>query len=158
MFEVNDKESLHFTCMHISRETLLQHHPGIMSEMEYHICGNGKASKQVLDSFMKGEDVAHLKRSFWNGIWSDKSIETTYMKIGKGPAGLIGQTTNFRSLTIWASSHHLWSEVLTELESLRKKDKKDENKHKEGEKGRIKSDMKDRKKLLATLQKCIHPL
>ena len=100
---------------------------------------------------MKGEHVAHLKRNFWNGIWSDKSIETTYMKIGKGPAGLIGQTANSRSLTIWASSHHLESEILTELESLRKKDEKAKNKHKEEEKGRLKSDMKDRKKLRATL-------
>ena len=86
------------------------------------------------------------------------STETTYMKIGKGPSGLIGQTTNSRSVTIWADIHHWCSEVLTELESLRSKNKKNENKHKEEKNGRIKSDMEDRKKLRATLQNCIHPL
>ena len=83
------------------------------------------------------------------------SIETTYMKIGKRPAGLIGQTTNSKSVTIWANSHHLCSKVLTELESLRNKHKKDGNKHKEEQKGKIKSDMGDRRKLCVTLQNCI---
>ena len=78
-----------------------------------------------------------LGRGFWNRIWSDMSIEAIYMKIGKGPACLIRQSTNSRSVTIWANSHHLCSEILTELESLRNSDKKDESKHKEMEKGRI---------------------
>ena len=36
MFELNDKQSLHFSCMHVSRcvPTFLQHHTGIMPEME----------------------------------------------------------------------------------------------------------------------------
>ena len=39
------------------------------------------------------------------------------MKIGKGPAGLTGQTTNPRLVKIWANSHQLCSEILTQLES-----------------------------------------
>ena len=50
------------------------------------------------------------------------------------------------------------SEILTKLESLRNKDKKDENKNKEEGKRRIKSDIEDKKKLRATLQNCIYPL
>ena len=107
---------------------------------------------------MKGEHVVHLKRDFWNGIWSGMSIKATYMKISKGPEGIIGQTTNFRSRTIWVNSHHLCSQIVAEAERLRNKVKKDKNKHKEEGKSRIKSDMEDRKKFHTTLQNCTHPL
>ena len=53
----------------------------------------------VLELFMKGEHVVHLRKGFWNGIRSNMSIEATDVKIGKGPAGLIGQTKNSRSVT-----------------------------------------------------------
>ena len=49
---------------------------------------------------MKGEHVVHLRKGFWNGAWNDTSIEATYLKTDKGPAGLIGQTTNSRLVTI----------------------------------------------------------
>ena len=49
---------------------------------------------------MKGEHVVHLRKGFWNGAWNDTSIETTYLKTDKGPAGLTGQTTNSRLVTI----------------------------------------------------------
>ena len=52
------------------------------------------------------------------------SIKATYMKINKGPEGIIWQTTNFRSITIWVNSHHLFSEILAELEGLRNNVKK----------------------------------
>ena len=76
------------------------------------------------------------------------------MKISKGPKVFIEQTTNFRSITTWVNSHHLCSEILAELEGLRSKVKKDKNKRKEEAKGRITSDMEDRKKLYTTLQNC----
>ena len=53
----------------------------------------------VLELFMKREHVVHLRKGFWNGIRSNMSIEATDVKIGKGPAGLIGQTKNSRSVT-----------------------------------------------------------
>ena len=106
---------------------------------------------------MKGEHVVHLKRGFRNGIWSGMSIKAINMKISKGSEGIIGQTTNFRSVTIWVNSHHFCSQIVTELEGLRNKVKK-YNKHKEEGKRRIKLDMEDRKKLYTTLQNCTHPL
>ena len=63
---------------------------------------------------MKGEHVVHLKRGFRNGIWSVMSIKATYMNISKGPEGIIGQKNNFRSITIWVSSHHLCSQTVAE--------------------------------------------
>ena len=66
-----------------------------------------KLPTSLLDPFMKGQHVIRLQDGRWNGIWTDMSIESTYMKIGKGPSGLIGITTNERSVKIWANGHHL---------------------------------------------------
>ena len=112
---------------------------------------NVKTSKQCLDPFMKGEHV-HLKRGLWKEIWSHVSIKATYMKINKGLEGIIGQKTNFRSIPIWINSHKLFSEILAELEGLRNKVKKDKSKYKEEGKGRIKSDIEDRKKIYTTFR------
>ena len=112
----------------------------------------------VLNKFMKGQHVVHLQDGFWNGIWSDMAIESTYMKIGKGPSGIVGITTNDRSVSIWANSHHLCSELLTELSDLGNKQQTSHDKHKEEGAGRIDSDNIDRNKIRSTLEKCIHPL
>ena len=54
------------------------------------------------------------------------------MCIDLGPAGMIGVTTNDRSVSIWANSHHLCGELLTELENQRSSDSKSNDiKHKE---------------------------
>ena len=80
------------------------------------------------------------------------------MEVGKRSAGLIGQTTDSRSVIIWANNHHLCSEMLAELGSLRNRDKKEENKHKKKEgKGRLSKTWKI-ERLSALLQNCINPL
>ena len=106
-----------------------------------------------------GQHTVHIRDGLFNGIWSDMAIETTYMKVGKGPAGILGVTTNERSVAIWSNSHHLCAEVLTELVDLSSKEKHTESKtHKEEGIGRIKSDENDRSKIENSLEKCIHPL
>ena len=72
---------------------------------------------------------------------------------------MICVTTNDRSASIWANSHHLCGELLTELDDQRinhcaSSDAKDKE---EGE-GRIKSDYEDQSKIKTALDKCIHPL
>ena len=47
---------------------------------------------EVLTRFMKGEHVMRHQAGYWNDIWSDMSIETTFMRYGKGPGGVIGLT------------------------------------------------------------------
>ena len=64
----------------------------------------------VLDKFLEGDNVMRHKKGILNGIWSDMMIETTYMKYSKGPLGLIGITTNPRSVQIWSNSHHIVNE------------------------------------------------
>ena len=39
-----------------------------------------KLPGNILDAFMKGEHVMHHQDGFWNGIWSDMMIETTYLR------------------------------------------------------------------------------
>ena len=86
------------------------------------------------------------------------AIETSYMKIGKGPSGLIGVTTNEKALKVWAKGHHLCGEVLSELESVRERNENIRDKHKEEYAGRMKSDKRDREQIQKTLKKCIYPL
>ena len=37
--------------------------------------------RDLLESFLKGEHVVHLKAGWWNGIWTDMAIESSYMKV-----------------------------------------------------------------------------
>ena len=72
---------------------------------------------------------------------------------------MIGVTTNDRSVSIWANSHHLCGELLTELDDQRINHRaSSDTKHKEEGEGRIKSDYEDRSKIKTALDKCIHPL
>ena len=70
---------------------------------------------EVLTQFMKGEHVMRHQKGIWNAIWSDMMIETSYMKIGKGPLGVIGFTTSSSTMFIWAKSMHAQTTYLSEL-------------------------------------------
>ena len=47
----------------------------------------------VSQSFLRGEHVARHQEGMRNAIWINMLIETTFMRYGKGPTGLIGVTT-----------------------------------------------------------------
>ena len=65
-----------------------------------------------------------------------------------GPSGMIEITTNDRSVSIWANSHHLCGELLTELDDQRINLRApSDTKHKEEGEGRIKSDYEHRSKI-----------
>ena len=59
-----------------------------------------KLPNETLESFMKGEHVTLHKRRIWNPIWSNMMIETTYMKLGKRPWGIVGVTMQPRTLKV----------------------------------------------------------
>ena len=76
-----------------------------------------------------------------------------------GPSGMISVTTNDRSVSIWANSHHLCGELLTEPDDQRINHRaSSDTTHKEEGEGRIKSDYEDRSKIKTTLDKCIYRL
>ena len=117
-----------------------------------------KLPEYLVKKFMNGEHMVRIQNGLFNGIWSGMAIESSYMKVGKGPAGVIGVTTNHRSVSIWSNSHHLCGELLIELSDLGSKQQTHDPKHKEEGTGRIKSDADDRSKIRSALNKCIHPL
>ena len=84
-------------------------------------------------------------------------IESTYMKVGKGPFGLIGKTTNERAIKVWANSHHHCNSLVTELKDVINKKSSEQFSHKEEGEGRILSDSKDRQRLQKALLTCVHP-
>ena len=63
-----------------------------------------KLTPDILDKFLQGGHVLRHKQGIWNRIWSDIMIETTFKKLGKSPTGIIGKTTNPRTIQIWAKS------------------------------------------------------
>ena len=71
---------------------------------------------------------------------------------------MIGVTTNDRSVSIWANSHHLCSELLTKLSDQGYKQQPNGNKHNEENSRQIDSDADDHRKIKTTLRKCVHPL
>ena len=97
---------------------------------------------------------------FLLNIWRHETPYTqSIFCILLGPSGMIGVTTNDRSVSIWANSHHLCGELLTELDDQRINHRaSSDTKHKEEGEGRIKSDYEDRSKIKTALDKCIHPL
>ena len=84
-------------------------------------------------------------------------IETSYMKFGKGPNGIIGKKTKPRTLQIWAKSQHSCSEVLQSLDAIRENQECTMITHMEEKEGRMKADLTDKVKLQNFLETCLHP-
>ena len=105
-----------------------------------------RLSGKVLIQFMDGQHVMRHQHGLFNGIWSDMAIESTYMKHGKGPGGVIGFTTKPKTLDIWAKSQHACTQVLKQVSDLCEKEISAKNTHKEESPARITADEIDRKK------------
>ena len=59
---------------------------------------------QVLKKFFNGEHVMLRQDGILNCIWSHQFNETTYMRYGKGPSGIIGSSLNESTVAISALS------------------------------------------------------
>lgn len=118
-----------------------------------------KMPMELLKHFLNREHVMRHQPGIWNGIWSDMMIETTMMRYGHGPNGVIGITFNQKALERWALSMHISSQLQKDLQELESKhNTKQANTHKEEGKSRIKSDGEDRRKIRDMLSTCISPL
>ena len=69
----------------------------------------------VLNPLIKGEHIVRLQDGLWNAIWTDMAIESTYMRMEKGPSSLIGVRTQESTVKVWANGHHLCNELLLGL-------------------------------------------
>ena len=106
-----------------------------------------KLPPDILKHFLKGEHVMRHQDGIWNGIWVDMLIETTFMRYGKGPGGLIGVTLNPETVKKWALSLHTCNNVLRDLDTMRNQKDIVKTYHKEELKSRIAADEVDRIKL-----------
>ena len=68
----------------------------------YYFRSMESSGHEELSKFMSGEHVMHHVPGLWNGIWSDMFIETTFMRYGHGPQGIIGITLKPETLKTWA--------------------------------------------------------
>ena len=70
----------------------------------YYLQSMNHLHPDIKKRFLNGEHTMHHKDGLWNGIWSDLFIESTYMRYGKGPSGIIGSTLNENTVAIWRHS------------------------------------------------------
>ena len=115
---------------------------------------------EVLARFLKGEHVMRHQTGLWNGMWSDMFIETTFMRYGHGPGGLIGITLKPSALKHWALSLHICSRLIKDLAEMKYACKPfvQVNFHKKEMSASKKSDAIDRESIREKLQTCIDPL
>ena len=125
----------------------------------YYLRSMQKLPADLLKKFMAGEHVMRHQRGLWNGMWSDMFIETTFMRHGKGPCGVVGITLKPKAVKQWSLSLHACAQILQDLEEMRDRNCcKDQLKHKEELPGRIGSEDIDRIKIREKLESIIHPL
>ena len=125
----------------------------------YYLRSMESLGQEELSKFMKGEHVMHYVPGLWNGIWSDMFIETTFMRYGHGPGGIIGITLKPEALKTWALSLHICSRLEQDIISLVGKEQDlSQEAHKEEMKARIVSDGVDRQSIRDKLKLCIDPL
>jgi hypothetical protein len=117
-----------------------------------------KLPKDLLVKSLNGEQAMRNQNGIWNSIWSGMALETTVMRYGHGPAGMIGITLNERALDRWATSLHLSSVMEKCFLDLNESSKtKDVTHHKEEGSSRIVAGGKDRYKICNFLTTCIDP-
>ena len=101
----------------------------------------------------------HHTAGLWNGEWSDMFLETTWMRRGHGPGGIIRSAENPQTMVTWVSS---MDAVKTLTGDLKKgsdnEDGEVRQKHKEEFPGRISSDGADRRAIRLALASFIDPL
>ncbi|KAL8566826.1 hypothetical protein ACOMHN_052224 [Nucella lapillus] len=113
---------------------------------------------EVKQQFLRGEQVLHHVDGLWNGIPSDQFIETTWMKRGKGPSGIVGVTQNPQTVATWSYSQHAVITLTGDLQTMTEEDRTPKLVHKEESNGRIKTDAQDRQSICSTLLDCVDPM
>ena len=85
----------------------------------------------------------------WNGIWSDMFIETTFMRYGHGPSGIIGITLKPETLKTWALGLHICCRLEQDIADIVENGQQiaSQQTHKEEMKARIVSDCADRENI-----------
>jgi len=105
----------------------------------------------MLKKLQEGAFVRHIP-GIYNSTWTDMFIETTYMRLGHGPAGTTGIATDCHQMVKWALSFALTAEVAQLVLAMNNNEQQTlHTHHKEETEGRIKVDKADRLSLRNTL-------
>ena len=71
----------------------------------------------------KERPVAHQsfgrEPDLWNAIWSDMYIESTFMRYGHSPGGIIGITVKPSTLKRWALCLHFCSQIVKDVSEMK---------------------------------------
>ena len=125
----------------------------------YYLRSMQRLPTEILEKFLKGEHVMRHKLGLWNSIWSDMYIETTFMRYGKGPKGIIGITLKPSAVRRWAFSMHVCCRVANDVAKItQRRTSVEVSSHKEENPARVKSDGKDRQNIRAKLEMSTDPL
>ena len=118
-----------------------------------------KLPESVLKEFMKGQHVMRHQPGIWNGISSDQFIESTFMRFGHSPGGIIGLTLQPSTLKRWALGLHICAQLKRDIQSMTERNSQSiVTTHKEEGSSRIQTDASDREKIRNKLLTCIDPL
>ena len=102
--------------------------------------------------------VRHIQ-GIYNSTWTDMFIETTYMRLGHGPTGAIGVSTDYHLMVKFALSFVVSGEVWQGVRYMSNIEQDSQHtRHKEEAEGRIMTDQADRQSLRDTLDVCINLL
>jgi len=113
----------------------------------------------LLEEFLRGNHVMRHKPGIWNALWSDMFIESTFMRYGHSPGGIVGITLKPSSLKRWALCLHICSQLVKDVSELKTNGSQvSVTVHKEEMPARKQSDAGDRQNLRERLATCIDPL
>ena len=113
----------------------------------------------VAQSLLKGEHVIHYNKGIWKEIWSDMSIETTFMRYDHGKREMIGIILKPETIKIWTLRLHLCTLLQADIAVMCDTDIFPLSPlHKEEMKSRIVADAGDRLSSRTKLSSCIDPL
>ena len=105
---------------------------------------------------MTGQHVMRHQDGLWNAMWSDLLIETTYMRYGHRPSGIIGSTLNKSTLAIWALSQSVCARMGLDIEAMKTHGSHQHvTYHKEKTYLRMVADNSDRKTIREAITTCI---
>ena len=125
----------------------------------YYVRSMTRLHPDILAQFCKGQQSLHHTAGLWNGQWSDMFIETTWMRKGHGPGGVIGNTEKPQTMATWVYSMDAVMTLTGDLKRMGDYDEKEsKDEHKEELKSRINQDGEDRRAIREVLATFIDPL
>lgn len=125
----------------------------------YYVRSMSWIDQGILNKFCNGQQSLHHTTGLFNGEWLDMFIETTWMRKGHGPGGVIGNTENVQTMATWVYSMDAVMTLIGDLKNMEDSDEVEcKEKHKEVFLSRIRHDADDRNAIRQALSSFIDPL